>query len=143
MSLLTNSSADWPYLKLLMIVWVSNEQRMVICPTVPWGHAHMKENSLHSAFATKIPLLSSRWSASLGRNSLTPGRFEWNFDCNSQPNFGDWWLRYLLWNWPQMNVTGPYGWYANTSSGNGLLLDGTGPLPETMLTKSYVAIWCH
>ena len=38
-----------------------------------------------------------------------------------QANFSDWWLRYLLWNWPQMNVTGPYWWLVNIGSGNGLL----------------------
>ena len=27
-----------------------------------------------------------------------------------QANFGYWWLRYLLWDYPQMNVTVPYWW---------------------------------
>ena len=43
-------------------------------------------------------------------NSLAFGTFEWN--ClkfsNFQTNFSDFWLRYLLWNCPQMNLTGPH-----------------------------------
>ena len=39
-------------------------------------------------------------------NPLVPWRFEWNF----QANFSDSWLRYLLWNCLQMNVTGSYWW---------------------------------
>ena len=39
-------------------------------------------------------------------NSLAPGRYHWNFKViYFQANFSDWWLRYLLWNCPQMNVT--------------------------------------
>ena len=58
------------------------------------------------------------------------------------------------WNCPQMNVTGPCWWLVHIAIGsvNGLvpsmcqrphntdlLLDGTKPLPEPMLTK----FWCH
>ena len=41
-------------------------------------------------------------------NSLAPGRFKWNFKNNLI--FSDSWLRYLLWNCPQMNIAGPYWW---------------------------------
>ena len=27
---------------------------------------------------------------------------------NFQANFSDWWLRHLLWNFPQMNISVPY-----------------------------------
>ena len=39
-------------------------------------------------------------------NSLALGKFEWNFRCNFQTDFSDWWLRHHLWNCPNMNVTG-------------------------------------
>ena len=39
-------------------------------------------------------------------NSLTPGKFEWNFRHNFQTDFRDWWLRHLLWNCPNVDVTG-------------------------------------
>ena len=48
--------------------------------------------------------------------------------------FGDWWLKYLSWNCHQMNVTGPYWWSVNTGLANGLVLSGSKPLPEPMLT---------
>ena len=32
---------------------------------------------------------------------------------NFQANFSEWWLRYLLWNCPQVNATRPYWWWAN------------------------------
>ena len=37
-------------------------------------------------------------------NSCTSGRFQWYF----QYVFSDWWLRYLMWSCPQMNVNWPY-----------------------------------
>ena len=45
----------------------------------------------------------------------------------------------LLWNYPQMNVNGPVWWYVSIGSGNGLVPDGTKPLPEPMLTQISVA----
>ena len=39
-------------------------------------------------------------------------------------DFSDWWLRYLLWNCPQMNVIGPHWWWVNIGAGNGLVLVG-------------------
>ena len=39
-----------------------------------------------------------------------PLEFEWNFWSNFQANFNDWWLWHLLWNWPQMNASGPCWW---------------------------------
>ena len=52
-----------------------------------------------------------------------------------QANYSDWWLRYLLWNCPQKNVTRPYWWYVNIGSGNGLVPPGNKPLPEPILTQ--------
>ena len=54
-----------------------------------------------------------------------------------QANFCDWWL---LWNCPQMNITGPYWWQVNICSGNGLVPPGNKPLPEPKLTMISVAI---
>ena len=38
-----------------------------------------------------------------------------------QDNLNDWWLTYLLWSCPQMNVTGPHWLVINIGSGNGLV----------------------
>ena len=48
-------------------------------------------------------------------------------------DFGDWWLRHLLWNCPDMNITGLHWWSVNIGSGNGLVPSGNKPLPEPML----------
>ena len=60
---------------------------------------------------------------------------------NFQANSCDWWLRYLLWNCPQTNVTEPYWWLVNIGSGNGLVQSGNKPLPEPMLTQISLTIW--
>ena len=75
-------------------------------------------------------------------NSLAPGKFEWNFR-HFQTDFSDWWLRHLLRNCPDMNVTGLHWWSVNIGSGNGLVPSGNKPLPEPMLTQINVAIWRH
>ena len=62
---------------------------------------------------------------------------------NFQTHFSDWTLEYLLWNCPQINVTGPYWWYANNGSGNCLVPFGIKSLPEPMLTVIYVVTWLH
>ena len=60
------------------------------------------------------------------------------------PNwFSYWWLRHLLWNCPDMNVTGLHWWSVIIGSGNGLVPSGNKPLPEPVLTQISVAIWCH
>ena len=43
----------------------------------------------------------------------------------------------------QMNAIGHHWWYVIIGSGNGLVPDGTKPLPAPMLFKFNVAIWCH
>ena len=58
-------------------------------------------------------------------------------------HFSDWWLRHILWNCPNMNVTGLHWWSVNIASGNGLVPSDNKPLPEQMLTQISVAIWCH
>ena len=63
--------------------------------------------------------------------------------CNFQMDFSDWWLRHLLWNCPNMIVTGLHWWSVNIGSGNGLVPSGNKPLPEPMLTQISVAIWRH
>ena len=60
---------------------------------------------------------------------------------NLQANASDWWMRCLLWNCSQVDVTGPYRWYVNIGSGNGLLALDNKALPGLMLTKMCVAIW--
>ena len=62
---------------------------------------------------------------------------------NFQANFSDRWLRYFLWNCPQVILIGPYWWQVNIGLGNGLVLSCNKPLPEPMLTQIYVAIWRH
>ena len=42
-----------------------------------------------------------------------------------------------------MNVIGAHWWRVSIGSGNGLVPSGNKPLPETMLTKFYEAMWCH
>ena len=42
-----------------------------------------------------------------------------------------------------MNAIRPYWWEVNIGSGNGLVLLGNKPLPESMLTQIYVAKWRH
>ena len=59
---------------------------------------------------------------------------------NFQDDFSDWWLRYLIWNWPQMNATKPHWWLVNIGSGNGLMSSGNKPLPEPTLTQICVVI---
>ena len=56
-----------------------------------------------------------------------------------QANVSHYWLRYLKWTCPQMNVTGLYWWYINIGSGNSLVPSGNKPLPEPMLTQIRVA----
>ena len=52
-----------------------------------------------------------------------------------QAKFRDSWLRYLLWNCPNMNVTGLHLWSVNIGSGDGLVPSGSKPLPEPVLTQ--------
>ena len=70
-------------------------------------------------------------------NSLAPGKFKWNLSklSNFQVNFPDWWLRFLFWNCPQKNVTGPYWWLVNTSSCNGLVPPSIKPLHEPNIDR--------
>ena len=48
---------------------------------------------------------------------------------------------YILWNYPQMNVAGPYWWQVNIVPGKGLVPSGNKPSLEPILTQIYVAIW--
>ena len=56
---------------------------------------------------------------------------------NFQAKFRDRWLRHLLWNCPNMKVTGLHWWSVNVGSGNGLVPSGNKPLPEPMLTQTF------
>ena len=42
-------------------------------------------------------------------------------------------LEHFLWNCPQVNATRPHWWLVNIGSVNGLVPNGTKPLPEPML----------
>ena len=57
---------------------------------------------------------------------------------NLRANFSDWWLIYLLWNCPRMNVKGPYR-YVKIGSGNGLAPSGNKPLLSHVDTD----LCCH
>ena len=75
-------------------------------------------------------------------NSLAPERVQFYFYIGTfSASFSEWWLRYLLWNRPQMNSTRPYWWLVNIGSGNGVVPSGTKPLPEKNLTEISVGIW--
>ena len=106
--------------------------------SVPSGIKSLPEQMLTQIYA-------ARWHHKrLGANALTHWPLgDLNEIWNFQANFNDWWLRYLLQNCPQMNVTGPYWWQVIIGSGNGLVPTGNKPLPEPMLTQIFVAIWHH
>ena len=59
-------------------------------------------------------------------------------NINVKANFSDRWLRYLIWNCSQVNVTRPYSWEFNI--GNGLMPSGNKPLPELILTRFHVTV---
>ena len=42
-----------------------------------------------------------------------------------------------------VNDAGSWQMSVRIGLGNGLVLSGNKPLPESMLTRIYVAIWCH
>ena len=50
---------------------------------------------------------------------------------------------HLLWNCPNIYVTGLHWRSLNIGSGNGFVPSGNKPLPEPMLNQISVAIWCH
>ena len=52
-----------------------------------------------------------------------------------QTSFSDWWLRYLLWNCPLLNVNGTYWWQVNIGSCSGLVPSGNKPLTAPMSGK--------
>ena len=58
-------------------------------------------------------------------------------------DFSDWWLMFLLWNYPHDNITGHYWWQVKISSGKSMVLPGIEPLPKSILILFYVAIWGH
>ena len=62
-----------------------------------------------------------------------------NFKLISKINI----FKYFLWNCYQVNAKTPHWSPVNIGSGNGLVPSGNKPLPEPMLTKIYVAIWCR
>ena len=47
-----------------------------------------------------------------------------------EADFRDWWLGYLLWSCPQINVTGPYMRLVNIGSGGGLVPTDNKPLQD-------------
>ena len=50
----------------------------------------------------------------------------------------DWVHEHFSWNLFQVNATKHLWWYVNIGSGNGLVPSGNKPLPEPMLTQTYV-----
>ena len=53
----------------------------------------------------------------------------------------DWILEYVILNFSHANATELLWWWVTIGSGNDLVPYGTKPLPESMLTQIYVAIW--
>ena len=76
-----------------------------------------------------VTSLQRRYVISAAWNSLTLGRFRWNLS-KVQAYLSHWWLWHLLWNCPHR-------------LGNGLVPPGNKLLPEPMLAKFLVVIWCH
>ena len=58
-----------------------------------------------------------------------------NWMYNFRKQFKDWYLQYYQWNHTLYEFTGPYWWYINIASGDGLVPSGNKPLPEALLTK--------
>ena len=54
-----------------------------------------------------------------------------------------WCLQIFSWYWLEVDATWLYQLQVNIGSSNGLVPDGIKPLHEPLLTKIYVAIWCH
>ena len=69
-------------------------------------------------------------------NSLAPVKFDWNFKYVIFKRFLGIDVWGLLWNYPNMNVTGLHWWSVNIGSCNGLVPSGNKPLPKPMLTRS-------
>ena len=66
----------------------------------PWRQWHSyREISWHHRKRTRNRQLTGPWEISI-----------WFLVDKFQANFSEWWLRYLLWNCPQMNSTRPYWW---------------------------------
>ena len=76
-------------------------------------------------------------------NSLFVAVFFLIYMSGFQAIVSDWWPMYLLWNCPQVNVTGPHQKKVNIGSGNGLVPSGNKPLPEPMVPQIAVTIWRH
>ena len=75
--------------------------------------------------------------------SLAPCEISLKFYIgNFRATFSNSWLRYLLWNCPEVIVIRPHWWQVNIGSGNGLVLSGSKTLFEPMLIQIY-ATWCH
>ena len=52
-------------------------------------------------------------------------------------------IKNFMWNCPEVNSTWPHWSLVNIDLGNCLVPSGNKPLPEPMLTQTYVAICCH
>ena len=79
-------------------------------PCTWWQHAHeMLKISITRACYTSTVTSTNLWDKWV--NSLAPEDFCDILDLSYfQANFTSWWLRYLMWNHPQRNVTRPYLW---------------------------------
>ena len=121
----------------------------------PWQMQDINHTK-NSHYILYLALMGDVWCIFFGVFLLIGQKSEWNFRCNFQTDFcnwwfrhnfqtafSDWWLRHLLWNCPNMNVTGLCWWSVNIGSGNGLVPSGNKPLPEPMLTQISVAILRH
>ena len=105
--------AAWSQLKTLSLMTLKiNDLRLQ--PHLPGANEVTYWSWDNMADILKFILLSGNWHIFHPQNpinSLAPGRIEWNFKyLIILAHFTDWWLRYLLWNCFQVNVTGPYWW---------------------------------
>ena len=107
-----------PYFLYISISYVAV---MSCCNNVPLLTG--KHNLSFNTSAVFLNSLPSEWIHTSDKqwfNSLAPGIFKMNFRYHGKffkVYFSDWWLRYLSWSWPQMNVTWPFWWSINISSG--------------------------
>ena len=99
---------SWPA-KVCKLLWLPEVQEILVKTLFVF---YWKQNSpILMWFSAKwvfawYVLHSQRGCGVRSFNSLIPGKFEENFGIsNFSANFGHWWLRYLFWNCPLMNVT--------------------------------------
>ena len=112
----------FPHCSILMLALFIDD--LVLFLSIEYGE--VDSHGTHSTNGQWADVSTPGPSYYHGLTHCRPRRFEWNFRynfrCNFQTDFSVWWLGHLLWNCPNMNVTGLHLWSVNIGSGNGLVL---------------------